>query len=418
VETRWTLLRDEQGLPQKILSISHDITKQKKLEQQLHRAERLQTIGTLSSGVAHDLNNIFAPFLVGLPILREEIRTRETRDMLDLMENSIHRGAEIVRQLLLFGRGGDSKRLPINPAKPLHEVIKIIRGTFPKNITLKIAHADDLWTVLGDSTQIYQVLLNLAINARDALPQGGTIFLTAENKTLAAEEIRNLSPTAIPGQYVIFSVRDNGIGMTSEILQRIYEPFFTTKEIGKGTGLGLSMVIGVVQNHGGFIQVQSTPGQGSEFKIHLPALPAVSERTETPAASPAKSPGRNELILIVDDESAILRVTEKILERNGYRPLLAHSGNEAINLFVQNQHHINLVITDYSMPGMNGGALAEAIRKIQPDIPVIVASGLGDALDADKLKQIGVEIILRKPFDTPQLLTVLQKIFRPAVTPD
>jgi len=411
VESRWTLVRDEAGRPQKILSISHDITSQKKMEAQLMRAERLQTIGTLSSGVAHDLNNIFAPFLVGLPILREEIRTRETRDLLDLMENSIHRGADIVRQLLLFGRGGEFKRIPLNPGRTLRDVAKIIRETFPKNIALEVSCPDDLWSVSGDATQIYQVLLNLAINARDAMPDGGALTLTAGNVQFG-EDIRTRSVAAKPGPYVMLSVGDNGSGMSPEVLKRVFEPFYTTKDIGKGTGLGLSVAIGVVESHGGFIQVQSTPGSGSEFKVHLPALPVVEN--EAGAAPPPVLPrGDGDLILLVDDEPAILRVVAKILERNGYQPLTAHNGTEGMRIFLQNRHKIRLVITDFSMPGMNGGVFAEAVRQINPGLPIILASGLGDALDVEKLRESGIRVVLKKPFNTEVLLNTLKTILAP-----
>ncbi len=414
LECRWTLLRDDQGRPLKILSMGHDVTSRKKLEAQLFRAERLQTIGTLASGVAHDLNNIFAPFLVGLPILREAIRAEETREMLDLMENSIRRGADIVQQLLLFGRGGETKRVPVNVARPLGEVAKIIRETFPKDILLRVICPDDLWLVLGDATQIYQVLLNLAVNARDALPHGGILTITADNARLD-EQVRALAPRAEPGPYVVLSIRDNGAGMTPEVLERIFEPFYTTKETGRGTGLGLSVVIGVVESHGGFIQVQSTPNAGTEFKIHLPALPAA-------AAGPAPekktefvlSPGRGEFILLVDDEPAILKLTGKILERSGYRSLGAPNGAEALKVFRQHERQIRLVITDYSMPGMNGFTLAERMRELDPGIRVLISTGLGDTLDAEKMRQAGIQGILKKPYDSETLTRTLEKIFPPA----
>lgn len=411
VESRWTLLRDDQGRPQKILSISHDITVQKKMEAQLLRAERLQTIGTLSSGVAHDLNNIFAPVLVGLPMLYEEIQNRETRELLELMENSIRRGADIVRQLLLFGRGGEGKRLPVNIARPLRDVAKIIRETFPRDITLRVACPDDIWLVLGDDTQIYQVVLNLAVNARDAMPHGGTLALAAENVEFDGR-IRALSARADPGSYVVLSVRDNGAGMAPEVLERIFEPFYTTKEIGKGTGLGLSVAVGVVESHGGFIHIQSTPGMGTEFKVRLPALPAADEAAAAKKTGANLPQGRNEAVLLVDDEPGILKVISKVLQRNGYHPLVAPNGTEAVKVFLDHAHEIRLVITDYSMPGMNGFTLAEAIKKLDSGVPVIIASGLGDALDEAKLRQSGIQVVLKKPFDSEILLNTLGKIFQ------
>jgi len=410
VESRWTLLRDAQGRPQKILSMSHDITHQKKMEAQLLRAERLQTIGTLASGVAHDLNNIFAPFLIGLPMLHEEIRNRETRELLDLMESSIRRGADIVRQLLLFGRGAETKRQPVNLARPLGDVAKIIRETFPKDINLRVACPEDLWLVLGDPTQIYQIVLNFAVNARDAMPHGGTLSFAAEN-VQCDERVRTLAARATPGRYVVLSVRDNGVGMAPEVLERIFEPFYTTKEIGKGTGLGLSVAIGVVENHGGFIHAQSTPGTGAEFRIHLPALPDTAEAAVEKGNGTNRPQGHNEVVLLVDDEPAILKVAGKILERNGYHPLVASNGAEAVSVFRQNERQIRLVITDYSMPGMNGFTLAETLKGIKADVQVIIASGLGDALDEEKMRQSGIQTVLNKPYDTGKLLNTLAEFF-------
>ena len=411
VAARWTLLRDEQGRPAKILAMSHDITSQKKMEVQLLQAQRLQTIGTLASGVAHDLNNIFAPFLIGLPILREEIRAGETCDLLDLMENSIRRGADIVRQLLLFGRGGETKRLPVNLARPLGDVAKIIRETFPRNITLSVVCPDDLWLVPGDATQIYQIFLNLAVNARDAMPDGGTLAITAENVRLN-EHIRTLSARAEPGPYVVLTVRDSGSGMAPEVLERVFEPFYTTKETGQGTGLGLSVAIGVVESHGGFIHAQSTPDAGTEFKIHLPALPGAAGAAAVKNTETQLPAGRGEFILLVDDEPAILKLTGKILERSGYQTLVAPNGTEAIKVFQEHADQIRLVITDYSMPGMNGFTLAEAIQKLHPAVPIIIASGLGEALEEEKLRRAGIQLVLKKPYDIATLLNTLEKIFQ------
>jgi len=411
VEYRWTLLRDGQGRPLKILSMSHDITGRKKMEAQLLRVQRLQTIGTLASGVAHDLNNIFAPILIGLPMVREEIRTGENCEILDLMESSILRGADIVRQLLLFGRGGETKRLPVNLARPLGDVAKIIRETFPRDIVLSVACPEDLWFVLGDATQIYQIFLNLAVNARDAMPHGGTLTITAENVQLD-ERIRTLSSRADPGPYVVLAVRDSGSGMAPEVLARVFEPFYTTKETGKGTGLGLSVVIGVVENHGGFIQVQSKPDDGTEFKIHLPALPDAAETTAVKQPEINLPTGHGEFILLVDDEPAILKIAGIILERNGYQLLVASNGAEAVEVFRQNEHQIHLVITDYSMPGMNGFTLAKTVKGIHAGVHVIISSGLGDALDEEKLRQAGIQLVLKKPYDTATLLNTLEKFFQ------
>ncbi|HEX7655329.1 MAG TPA: ATP-binding protein, partial [Verrucomicrobiae bacterium] len=284
ISTRWTLIRDEKDQTPKILSISHDITRQKHTEAQLLRIQRQQTIGTLASGVAHDLNNILAPLLVGFPIIREENLSRESRELLGLMEDNIQRGADIVRQLLIFGRGGDTQRLPINPKRQILEVTKIIRETFPKNIRLEIMGNDDLESILADPTQVYQVFLNLCVNARDAMPQGGQLTIAARNVTFLPTQC-DIHPKCHPGNYVVISCKDTGTGMPAEVLERIFEPFYTTKELGQGTGLGLSVVIGVVESHGGFVNVQSKVGEGSEFAVYFPAI--MARPPEKPASPPS-----------------------------------------------------------------------------------------------------------------------------------
>jgi PAS domain S-box-containing protein len=408
IASRWTPLCDEQGHPRKVLAISHDVTAHKQIEAQLFRAERLQTIGTLASGVAHDLNNILAPLLAGLPILREDAPHEEMREMIDLMEESVKRGADVVKQLLLFGRGGDEKRLPINPACQVRDVVKMIQQTFPKNITLKANYPADLRQVLADPTQIYQVLLNLAVNARDAMPEGGQLTLAAEN-TLVGQTTGMLPAGAKPGWFVQITVSDTGCGMTPDLMNRMFEPFFTTKEIGKGTGLGLSVVVGVVDNHGGFVKVKSTVGQGSEFRIYLPALSAPAEGSACGQASRPVG-GSGELILVVDDESAVLRIGCKTLERHGYRALGASNGASALKLYAENASAISAVVSDYSMPGMDGLALADALWKIEPQARIILASGLGENLEAAGLAAHKVHGLLKKPFTTECLLTELQKV--------
>jgi len=399
-------LRDPEGRITGIIGITRDITAHKQMEDQLLRAERIQTIGNLSSGVAHDLNNIFAPFLLGLPILREEAKTAETRRFLDLMENSIQRGADIVKQLLLFGRGGEPKRVPIKPEQQIRDLAKMIHETFPKKLTLNTRYPEDLWPIHADPTQVYQVLLNLSVNARDAMQEGGTLTITAENVRLD-ERLDDLTGRAKPGPYVLLTVRDTGSGISPEVLQHIFDPFFSTKEVGKGTGLGLSVVAGVVEKHDGFITVKSTVGQGSEFNIYLPALPASATGT-APVGKTELPNGHGELILAVDDEPAIVGVLAKILEMNGYKTITAYDGKTALKIFPE--HPISAVITDFSMPGMDGLALAEALRKIKPAVGIILTTGVQEQLDTAKIKQLDLAFVLKKPFTAETMLRALQKL--------
>ena len=401
-----TLVRDSNGKVAGLLGIANDITAQKQMDTQLLRVQRQETIGTLASGIAHDLNNMLSPLLAGLTILRDEIIKPETHHLLDLMENSVQRGAGVIKQLLLFGRGAESKRVPLNPVRPINEIAKIIQETFPKNLRLETSCPDGLWLVSADATQIYQVLLNLTINARDAMPHGGTLSISAENVQLTELPMAIRART---GNYVLITVGDTGIGMPPEVLDHIFEPFFTTKELGKGTGLGLAVVIGVVENHRGFVQVQSQPGEGSQFKVYLPALSGEAGAGEMDA-KPELPRGRGELVLLVDDEPAILKVTAKILEKHGYRTAAANGGAEALKIYEDNPAAISAVISDLSMPGMDGLALATALANKYPQSRVIIASGLGDTLDGAKLQHMGVEQILKKPFTAEAVLTALRRM--------
>jgi PAS domain S-box-containing protein len=406
-----TLMKDATGQVIGLIDITSDLSAQKQMEAQFLRAQRQQTIGTIASGIAHDLNNILSPMLAGIPILREEIARKDTQQLLDLMESSIQRGADIVRQLLIYGRGGHTQRLPLSMLRQIQEVAKIITETFPKNIRLETSWPPGPWSIVADPTQIYQVLLNLAVNARDALPNGGTITIASQNVTLDLTQVA-ASPRAKPGDYVLLRVADTGTGMPPDVLDHIFEPFFTTKEIGKGTGLGLAVVIGVVENHGGFITVHSEVGKGTEFKIYFPAVPA---RTETPPAAIKSSlpRGHGELILLVDDEPAILKVTSKILGKHGYESIMAENGVEALEAYAKNAPAVKVVITDLSMPGMDGLTLAATLLNSYPEVNIIITSGLGDTLDPAKLTALGVKDILKKPFTTESILNALRQILAP-----
>lgn len=408
LESRWTLLLDGGGSPHSILSISLDVTRQRRIEAQLLRSERMQTLGTLSAGIAHDMNNILAPILVGLPLLREEARTPETRELLDLMQVSVLRGADIVKQLLLFGRGGESARVPMNPLRQLREVERIVLETFPKNVVLRTHYSEDLGSIQGDPTQVYQVLLNLVVNARDAMPQGGILTLSAENVRIGEVPVRS-HPTGRAGSFVLMSVADTGSGMDQRILDRIFEPFFTTKDTGKGTGLGLPVALGVVESHDGFITVQSEIGRGTTFRVHLPIHETGDLKPSTPPPPPLPR-GRGECVLVVDDEKALLKVAGKILEQQGYRVLLAEDAAQARKLFSIHAGEIPVVISDLSMPGMTGLELVRILRRERPNTRFAISSGLGGTLDPEKLRVDGVELILNKPYTPEVLLGSVQQL--------
>jgi PAS domain S-box-containing protein len=389
----------------------HDITERKKLEQQFLRAQRMESIGTLASGVAHDLNNILSPIMMSVAVLRMGITDEEREGIIDTIEMSADRGAQIVKQVLTFGRGLDGEKHPLQIEMLIKDIVKIMRGTFPKDIAIETEAGTELWLVLGDATQLHQVLLNLCVNARDAMPGGGRLRLSAANLDIDAS-YASMLPESVPGPYVLLEVADTGGGIPPEIQELIFDPFFTTKGIGKGTGLGLSTVHGIVKNHGGFIKVASEPGKGTVFRIYLPAAP--DQDAETADASSAALPrGNGELVLVVDDETAITTSAKNVLGSLGYRVLLANDGTEAMALFAQKLNSIALVITDIMMPHMGGVAMARALRKMKPGIPVIASTGLGEKAHISELKEMGIETILSKPYNAETLLRTIHGVLHP-----
>ena len=408
VASRWTLLRDKEGKAGSILVIDSDITEKKQLEAQFLRTQRLESVGQLAGGIAHDLNNILAPILLCAQTLHDEVESPEGLSMLTTIESTARRGAEIVKQITTFAKGMEGKRVPLQSQYLFAETVRIIRETFPKSIVLKTDLKENQWTVFGDATQLHQVLLNLAVNARDAMPLGGTLGLAAEDIMLD-EAATRLMPGLRPGPYVLFRVSDTGTGIAPDVVDKIFDPFFTTKGQDGGTGLGLSTVMGIVKSHKGFIQAESKLEEGSEFRIYLPAnlTPSATVEGRSPVAPPL---GGGELILIVDDEEAVCTITKRILESNRYRTLVAASGTEAVALFASEAKEISLVLTDFNMPSMSGPDTIAALKKINPDVRIIVATGAHSAHGATSAGELGVQALLKKPFDVFALLDTLQKV--------
>ena len=409
------LLRDATGQPHEVVGAWTDITERKELETHLLRTQRLESVGRLASGIAHDLNNILSPMLMVPPLLREVVKDPVLRNMLDLVETNAQRGSNIIKQLLTFGRGLEGERVPVQLRTLVNEMSGIIRETFHKNIITRRETPRDTWLVSGDATQLHQVLMNLCVNARDAMPEGGTLTLKLENQEFD-ESFARMTPGARPGRYVCLSVTDTGQGIAPEHLDKIYDPFFTTKELGQGTGLGLSTVLGIVQSHGGFIQVHSQPGRGTQFKVYLPA-------SETAEAQPAGQgdqslpQGGGELVLVVDDESSVRQVTRQLLERNGYRVIEAAEGADGITQYVAHQKEVQVVVTDLAMPVMDGPAFIRVLRRMNQQVRVIAMTGYQSksSLPAD----LGVpgEARLSKPFSGPMLLQTLQRVLHPEAPP-
>ncbi len=412
VEARWTLVRDEAGEPHSILAINSDITEKKRMEQQFLRAQRLENIGTLAGGIAHDLNNVLSPILMSIGLLRLTSSDERSRTMLTTIENSAKRGADMVRQILSFARGVDGQRVPLDVGLIIKDVQHLVQETFPKNIQVSCVLAADLPAVLGDHTQLHQILLNLCVNARDAMASGGMLTITATTTRVDALAA-STQPEARACSYVRVNVTDTGTGMPAELVEKIFDPFFTTKEVGKGTGLGLSTVLAIVKSHGGYVEVQSDPGHGTTFSIFLPSQESCQEAQPRPAGDTLPR-GNGELILVVDDEDAVRSITQATLEAFGYRALAAADGTEAVSLYTLHQHEISAVITDLMMPVMDGSVTIQVLQRINPDVKIIAGSGLAPEGTSIRMKELGVRHFLPKPYTTQDVLGALHKLLAPA----
>ena len=409
VEGRWTVIRDEQGNAKSILTVATDITEKKQLEAQFLRTQRLQSIGTLASGIAHDLNNILTPILAVSQLLPLKLPDLDdnTQELVKIVLDNCKRGSDLIKQILSFARGTETLRTNLQAGHLLVEVARVARQTFPKSIEICMDIATkDLWTVSADATQLHQVLMNLCLNARDAMANGGTITLAIANFFID-ENYARMHLDARVGPYVAMTISDTGCGITTENLERIFEPFFTTKELGKGTGLGLSTVLGIVKSHGGFVDVYSEPGSGTCFKIYLPAV----EDQENPTFSELEPPpGAGELILIVDDETSILEITKTSLETYNYQALIARDGIEAIALFARHEHEIKAVLIDLMMPNLDSMTTIRTLQKLNSQVPIVVMSGLASNEVLSKAASTDIQGFLAKPFTAWELLNTLQKV--------
>ena len=410
VESRWTLVRDESGSPTSILVINTDITEKKRMEGQFLRAQRMESIGTLAGGIAHDLNNVLSPILMAIDMLQLKATDEASKKWFDVLRANAERGGNMVRQVLSFARGVEGERVALQPKHLIKEIVKILRETLPKSIEINFKIPDDLWIISADATQMHQVLMNLCVNARDAMPEGGSISIKAEN-IVVDENYARMHLEAKPGRFVVVSVSDTGPGMSQEIQSRIFEPFFTTKEMSKGTGLGLSTALTIVKSHGGFINVYSELHKGSVFALYLPALDApgaidpVALQTDLPL-------GRGELILVVDDEESIREITRGTLETFGYSVVTASDGTEALALYADKKNEIAAVLTDMVMPFMDGPATIRALHRMNPKVRIIAASGLGTGQRAGEGVLEGVSVFLNKPYTAEKLLKTLAAVLK------
>ncbi len=406
VESRWTLIHDFAAKPQSILVVNTDITQKKQLEAQFLRAQRLESLGTLASGIAHDLNNILAPILMTAQLLESQLDDARSQRLLSILIANVKRGANLVKQVLSFARGMEGERTLLQVRHLITEIRQIIKETFPKSIELETNLPPDLLAVLGDATQLHQVLMNLCVNARDAMPDGGTLTISAENLTID-ENYAQMHLDAEVGSYIVLTVADTGMGIERDVAERMFEPFFTTKEIGKGTGLGLSTVLGIVKSHNGFIDVDSQVGKGSQFKVYLPAVAATVSSENEPAEFIS---GNGETILVVDDEAAIRDITKTTLETYNYHTFTANDGIEAIATYAEHQSEISIVLTDMVMPFMDGLTTIRTLRKINPDVKIIAVSGLSSKDKFSASTDVQVHAFLSKPYTAKELLQTINDV--------
>jgi PAS domain S-box-containing protein len=410
ISVRGHILRDESDRPIRMTGVIADITQKKQLESQFLRNQRLESLGALAGGIAHDLNNILTPIMMSvqlLPLTLPDVDER-SQELIQMLDSNVNRGSALVRQILSFARGIEGDRGALQIGYLIADIKQMIQETFPKSIVIQTDISRDLWTVYGDATQIHQVLLNLAVNARDAMPDGGTLELTARNISVDSEYVRQHRNTKV-GSHVEITVSDTGVGIPPDSLKRIFEPFFTTKEANRGTGLGLATVFGIVKNHRGAIEVQSDLGRGTKFTILLPATSEIpTETTE----SPAIPKGRGESILVVDDEATIREITKASLETHNYRVITANNGIEAIALYVRHQTEIAVILMNMLMPSMSGTTAIRTLQKIDPQVNIIAISGRNFSQQDFRDRELNIKAFLAKPYNTETLLRTISEVLQ------
>lgn len=411
VETRRSLIRDEEGRPVAQLSLSLDISERRRLEDRLMRTQRMENIAMLATGFALELNNVLAPILLASPILRDRAESPQERSLLELVEQSAERGANLVREIRNFGRVAPGEDTLVDARAILREIGHVVRGSFPTAIDFGAQVPSELWRVRMSPANLYQLVLNLCVNARDAMPSGGHLRVTAANCRLGNRDVENL-PDVRPGLYVRIEVQDTGSGIAPEVLERIWEPFFTTKKAGRGTGLGLSTVRAIVRHHGGAVSVDTRMGEGSRFRV---LLPAVEAELKNEAVSPVRAGrGDGQLILVVDDEEGVRQVAAATLRRAGYRVAVASDGAEAVAVFADRGHEIAAVVSDTHMPRVDGYTLTRVLKRMDAAVPILAISGMSGSSGGEHpaARSESPDGFLRKPFGPEALLESVEQLLR------
>jgi PAS domain S-box-containing protein len=409
LETTISPIRDEAGAITSFVVVGRDVTHEEHLQRQLIQAQKMEAIGTLAGGIAHDFNNMLQAILGYGELLAMDMPTHERgyREIGEII-GAARKGAELVQQLLTFSRKLESKKRPLNLNQEVQQVRMLLARTIPKMIDIELALAEEIHIVNADAVQIQQALMNLAVNAKDAMPEGGRLTIATANVTLD-ETFVQTHLDARPGEYVRLRITDSGHGMSPEVLEHIFEPFFSTKGPGRGTGLGLAMVYGIVSSHDGFIVCDSHPDQGTAFSIYLPAIQQEAEITYLQEIEASLLVGW-ETILLVDDESAIRDLSQQALTKAGYEVLTAEDGESALELYRREHERVDLVILDLIMPGMGGRRCLQELFTINPTVRVLVASGYAPEGAATAALADGARAFLRKPFEIMQLLKAVRNL--------
>ena len=374
--------------------------------------QRSELFAAIAGGIAHDLNNILAPITMAANLLHEQCLETESNELVETIETSAERGAAVIKQVLAFSNGSENCALLLQPRLVVREVARLAAAVFPPNIGVRAEVPGELWPIIGDPGEIHQAIINVLVNARDAMPEGGHVALSARNAQVRAVPNTPFF-SAQPGEFVEIAIDDTGPGLDPHVASRVWEPFVTTKGTGQGAGLGLSRVAGVLRSHNGFALFKSRPGRGTSVKLYFPRAAATVVRVPAVTEPAPRAFGR---ILVVDDEHTILDLSRRILERAGYEVLLASEGREALSLFARHRAEIGLVLTDLAMPGMNGFTLVWALRRSKPDLRVMVATGQGSEANLRELERMGVRQVLLKPFTSRRLLEAVAQALAEPVT--
>jgi len=407
LESRWSTIKAEDGSLAGFFVFELDVSERRQSDANMLRAQRMESIGTLAGGVAHDINNVLGPILIGAEMIKRKIDDPWVQKKLEGIETSARRGAEIVKQVLDFSRGAEGEQIVVQIRHTLKEVVEFAGRTFSKSISIEGDFPRDLPPIIGDAAQIRQCVLNLMVNARDVMPDGGTLTISASAQALTASEAAILSPHGIEGSYAQIDVSDTGTGIPADVIDRIFEPFFTTKTRGQGTGLGLSTALSIVQGHKGFLAVSSESGKGTTFSIFLPvaASEKVVETRDTPVSESVSQGGQT--ILVVDDEPMMLEMNVDMLESFDYKALSAENGQIGLDQFLADPTKIDLVVTDINMPVMDGPTMIREMRRTRPDLPIIAVSGLSEQQHLQEGTGLEGIQILAKPYSTDQLLSAV-----------